>query len=133
MSRKRSLILAISLLSLMAISGPVGAAEPAVDPDTSVSVENATVAPESAGATPIQPDPTIINPRPNTWDRIVVSSDGLTLDIYFWMGIEEVLHRREQVRPLGFTLLLELDQLHHVAETSFLTTEGVIGTENNVL
>jgi hypothetical protein len=89
MSRKRCLILAISLLSLMAISGPVGATEPAVDPDTSVSVENASVAPEGAGATPIQPDPTVTNPRPHTWDRIVVSSDGLMLDIYFWMGIEE--------------------------------------------
>lgn len=47
------------------------------------------VATDEFGATPIEADATVQDPRPHPWDRIVVASDGVTLDIFFWMGILE--------------------------------------------
>jgi len=89
MSRRLTLIVAAALLSLLAASGAVVASEPEIDPDTTVSIENSDPGLELPGATPIQPDPTITDPRPHAWDHIAVSSDGMTLSIYFWMVIED--------------------------------------------
>ena len=73
-SRSLGISLATLALGLVTMSGGVAAADPM------------DVGP---GVTPITPDPTVVDPRPHAWDRIVVGSDGRTLDIHFWMGIEE--------------------------------------------
>ena len=61
-------------------------------------------------ATPIEPDPAVLDPRPTAWDHVVVSADGRSLEVYFWMGVEDCygLHSVE-VAPsdsgIGITLL----------------------------
>ncbi len=61
-------------------------------------------------ATPIDPDPAVLDPRPTAWDHVVVSADGRSLEVYFWMGVEDCygLHSVE-VTPadggIGITLL----------------------------
>ena len=89
MLRGLALIIAAAALGLAAVSGAVVASEPALDLDDPVSSDLIEPLPGEIGATPIEPDPTVENPRPHAWDRIVVSSDGLTLSVYFWMGIEK--------------------------------------------
>lgn len=60
-------------------------------------------------ATPIEPDPAVLDPRPTAWDHVVVSADGKSLEVYFWMGVEDCygLHSIE-VAPsdsgIGITL-----------------------------
>lgn len=80
-------------LGLIAVAGSAGAAEPTIDPDTAVSSDATSAAsttlPDDLGATPIEPDPTVTDPHPQAWDQITVASDGRTLSIYFWMGVEE--------------------------------------------
>ena len=39
-------------------------------------------------ATPIEPDPAVLDPRPTAWDHVVVSADGRSLEVSFWMGVE---------------------------------------------
>ena len=90
MSTRFALILATVVLSLVAASAPVVANEPSIDPDQAVSVEtvnSGTI--DESGATKIEPDPTVANARPHAWDHIVVGADGLTLSVYFWMGVED--------------------------------------------
>ncbi len=74
MSRRLFAAIATALLSATLLVGAVAATSPV---------------PDEFGATPIAADPTVIDARPHAWDRIIVSSDGRTLDIFFWMGIEE--------------------------------------------
>jgi hypothetical protein len=88
MSRRFLIIIATLALGLSATAGAVTATEPAVDPDAAVGIENVVPAPTDGGATPIEPDPSVTDPRPHSWDSILVGSDGRTLAIYFWMGIE---------------------------------------------
>jgi hypothetical protein len=40
-------------------------------------------------ATPIEPDPSVVDARPTPWDHIVVAADGRSLEVYFWMGVTE--------------------------------------------
>jgi hypothetical protein len=40
-------------------------------------------------ATPIEPDPAVVDARPTPWEHIVVSADGRTLEVFFWMGVTE--------------------------------------------
>lgn len=40
-------------------------------------------------ATPIEPDPAVRDPRPTAWDHVVVSADGRSLEVSFWMGVED--------------------------------------------
>jgi len=40
-------------------------------------------------ATLIEPDPTVTDPQPHTWDSVSVASDGTSLSVYFWMGVPE--------------------------------------------
>lgn len=40
-------------------------------------------------ATPIEPDPAVLHPRPTAWDHVVVSADGRSLEVFFWMGVED--------------------------------------------
>jgi len=89
MSRRLAFIIAAAALSLVAVSGAVVASEPALDLDDPVSSGIIEPMPDEIGATPIEPDPTVTNPLPHAWDRIVVSPDGLTLSVYFWNGIED--------------------------------------------
>jgi len=89
MTKRLFLVIAAALLTVVAASATVVASEPEVDPDTTVSSPNIDIVEDPIGATPIEPDPTVVEVRPHAWDRIVVSSDGLTLSIYFWMGIPE--------------------------------------------
>lgn len=88
MSRAFALALAAAL-SLAATSGAVVGSEPEVDPEAAVSTVNLDPMADPIGATAIEPDPTVTNPRPHSWDRVVVGTDGLTLSVYFWMGIED--------------------------------------------
>ncbi len=89
MSTRFALILATVVLSLVAAAAPVVANEPSIDPDQAVSVENVDSGIDETGSTMIGPDPTVTNARPHAWDHIVVGADGLTLSVYFWMGIED--------------------------------------------
>ncbi|MFO7534005.1 MAG: hypothetical protein R6W93_16235 [Candidatus Limnocylindrales bacterium] len=109
MSTRFSLILATVVLSLVAASAPVVANEPSIDPDAAVSDENAVSNTDQTGATRVEPDPTVMSPRPHAWDHIVVSADGLTLSVYFYMGIEEChgLHS-VTVGPTGAGIELQL-------------------------
>lgn len=68
------------VLAAMAPWAIVSATEPAVD--------SVVTAPLELGAIPTEPDPTVTDPRPHAWDRVVVHGDGVTLDVFFWMGIE---------------------------------------------
>jgi hypothetical protein len=61
-------------------------------------------------ATPIEPDPAVLDPRPTAWDHVVVSADGKSLEVTFWMGVEACygLHSIEVVPSdsgIGITLL----------------------------
>lgn len=67
-------ILGVTLLTLGSVAG-AGAQE--------------VVPVDEFGATAIEADATVQDPRPHTWDRVVVASDGVTLNIFFWMGIEQ--------------------------------------------
>ena len=90
MSRKIPIALVLAIVSIGSISVVTLAADGSEDQsEASVSVENTGSLPDDLGAVMIEPDPTVTSPRPHAWDRIVVSSDGLGLDIYFWMGIED--------------------------------------------
>jgi hypothetical protein len=40
-------------------------------------------------AIPITPDPTVTNATPQPWESVSVASDGTSLRVYFWMGVEE--------------------------------------------
>ena len=40
-------------------------------------------------ATPIEPDPAVLDPRPTAWDHVIVSADGRSLEVTFWMGVED--------------------------------------------
>jgi hypothetical protein len=90
MPRKLALITVLALFGVMAL-GSLSAAQDTFEdpPDTAVSDEYSETQPPEPLATPIEPDPTVTNPRPHAWERIVVGTDGRTLDIYFWMGIED--------------------------------------------
>jgi hypothetical protein len=61
-------------------------------------------------ATPIEPDPAVLDPRPTAWDHVVVSADGRSLEVYFWMGVEDCygLHSVDVVPSdggIGITLM----------------------------
>jgi hypothetical protein len=75
------------VLSVLALGGATVATEPIFD-DRPAGVDTVVPVPEELGATPIEPDPTVRDPRPHAWDRVVVHGDGVTLDVFFWMGIE---------------------------------------------
>ncbi len=87
------LILLTIALGLTTVAGSVVAAEPTIGPDTAVSSDAAssssTTPPDDPSATIIEPDPSVMDPRPQAWDQISVASDGRALSIYFWMGVEE--------------------------------------------
>ncbi len=40
-------------------------------------------------ATAIEPDPAVTDARPTPWDHVVVSADGRSLEVYFWMGVTD--------------------------------------------
>jgi hypothetical protein len=40
-------------------------------------------------ATLIEPDATVTDPTPHSWESVSVASDGMTLSVYFWMGVPE--------------------------------------------
>jgi hypothetical protein len=109
MTTRLSLILAAIVFSLVAVSAPVVANEPSIDPDAAVSDENGDSNTDETGATRVEPDPTVTSPRPHAWDHIVVSADGLTLSVYFYMGIEEChgLHS-VTLSPAGAGIELQL-------------------------
>lgn len=88
MSRRLGPITLLVLVASLAIAGPVAAQEAFEDPPDDVTEGSGLVADE-LGAVPATPDPTVVDPRPHPWDRVVVASDGRSLDVYFWMGIED--------------------------------------------
>lgn len=87
MTRQSLLVVASVALAIIALGAPVAAASERSDTgDTTGYVVEPGV---DTGATFIEPDPSIIDPRPSAWDHIIVSPDGRTLAVYFWMGIEQ--------------------------------------------
>lgn len=40
-------------------------------------------------ATLIEPDPSVADPRPHSWESVSVANDGTSLSVYFWMGVPE--------------------------------------------
>jgi hypothetical protein len=40
-------------------------------------------------AIPISPDPSVVGAAPHPWESVSVASDGRSLSVYFWMGVEE--------------------------------------------
>ena len=83
--------------------------EPGMD-DPACAAADVSVPECTETATPIEPDPAVLAPRPTAWDHVVVSADGRSLEVYFWMGVEDCygLHSVE-VTPsdsgIGITLL----------------------------
>ena len=83
--------------------------EPGID-DPACAAADVFVPECTETATPIEPDPAVLTPRPTAWDHVVVSPDGRSLEVYFWMGVEDCygLHSVE-VTPsdsgIGITLL----------------------------
>ncbi len=89
MYRRNVITFAMLVLSLTVNPITTLANEPTLGPDTVVSCDAASTLPDVSGATPIEPDPTVTDPRPQPWDQITVAADGQTLSVYFWMGVEE--------------------------------------------
>ncbi len=89
MPPRLALVLAAVLLSLGAVSATVIASEPTNDPDDAISADGLEPVSNEADATPIEPDPTVTDPHPHAWEQIVVGADGVTLSIYFSMGVED--------------------------------------------
>jgi len=84
--RITSALLSGLLLVTMAASAAVAQSpSTGVEPSAPVSTPAATPDPTD-GATPIVPDPRIINAVPQPWTQIDVAPDGTTLTVYFWMG-----------------------------------------------
>jgi hypothetical protein len=85
------IVLTVASIALAGLAVPA-AAQPSQAPDTPVcmtldpSVDPATC---GDGATAIDPDPGVLDPRPIAWDHIVVAPDGRSLTVYFWMGVQE--------------------------------------------
>jgi hypothetical protein len=109
MSRRYVAILAAVALSLAALSGPMAASEPNAGLDTTVSSENTEPIFDELGATPIAPDPKVIDPRPQAWDHVIISPDGTMLWVHFWGGVLECngLHSVE-VSPTASGIDLQL-------------------------
>ena len=91
-ARRIALALMGGALLLVGGTGAVGATET----DTDLEASDCYVADgslEGAGCGQhtivIEPDPTVTSPTPHAWDRVVVGADGVTLDVYFWMGVRE--------------------------------------------
>ena len=64
---------------------------------------------DDPGAVPILPDATVENVLPHAWDHVIVASDGVTLHVFFWMGVEACngLHSVE-VAPTEFGIDVQL-------------------------
>ena len=45
--------------------------------------------PLPVGATTVEPQPGIVDAIPHAWDHIDVASDGKTITVYYWGGVEE--------------------------------------------
>lgn len=80
------------VLTLVLLGLPVGAQAQELEPaptggDACAVVE--TPAACAPVATPIEPDPAVLDASPTPWDHITVSDDGRTLEVYFWMGVPE--------------------------------------------
>ena len=92
---RRLLIVLVIVFTLTSIvfALPAIAEEGAVRPSPALE-EGCLVEPETGdgcgeSATPIEPDPTVLDPQPTPWERIEVAADGRSLSITFWMGVEE--------------------------------------------
>jgi hypothetical protein len=101
------------VLTLGLLAGAWPALGKDVDPgtdDPAFATTDVSVPECTETATPIEPDPAVLAPRPTAWDHVVVSADGRSLEVYFWMGVEDCygLHSVE-VTPsdsgIGITLL----------------------------
>ena len=87
--------LAVSLVAVLLASGAVSAQDgsPAATdgPDTPVSMGPMTPAPAdptAGGATLAVPRDDLSDIRTQPWDHIDVGSDGRTLTVYFWNGVD---------------------------------------------
>ncbi len=65
-------------------SGNPGEGQTPSGPNRAVPVPVPPVA--TNGATAVEPDPRIVDLRKQAWDHITVSSDGRSLEVYFWGG-----------------------------------------------
>lgn len=93
-----AVLVRLALPALLAASlavaggGAVSLAQEASEPVTVTCVPapgEAPVDPCADGSIPVVADPTLNDPRPTAWERIVVGPDGRTLEVYFWMGVLE--------------------------------------------
>ncbi len=64
---------------------------------------------DDLGSVPILPDASVENALPHAWDHVIVASDGVTLHVFFWMGVEACngLHSVE-VTPTEFGIEVRL-------------------------
>jgi hypothetical protein len=82
-------------LSLLLVAGLGGAVAQAQDASEQPAAKVATGGCLAGGADcqetaiPITPDPTVTNAVPHPWESVSVASDGMSLSVYFWMGVEE--------------------------------------------
>ncbi|MGZ8726512.1 MAG: hypothetical protein ACXWW1_08620 [Aeromicrobium sp.] len=59
------------------------------DPITGPPIDEPPLDPTfPGGATPVEPQPGIVDSLPHAWDRIDVASDGRTITVYYWGGVE---------------------------------------------
>lgn len=102
----------VGAVTLVLVGLPVGSR--AQEPDAGASDESVCAVVETPAdcgtmATPIEPDPAVIDARPTPWDHIVVAADGTSLEVYFWMGVTECygLHSVEvRQGPAGLSVAL---------------------------
>jgi hypothetical protein len=40
------------------------------------------------GATPVEPVPGVVDSTPHAWDHIDIASDGRTITVYYWGGVD---------------------------------------------
>jgi hypothetical protein len=98
-TQPRRLVLSlIGLLALAAVAPATASAQspaPSDAPAAKVAVsplcdpENAPlVAGCLVDATPVEANPSLVDPQPVPFDHVTVGPDGTTLTVYFWMGAE---------------------------------------------
>ena len=85
----------VIVLSLVLVAGLGGAAVQAQGASEGPAAKMATGGCLAGGADcletaiPITPDPTVTDAAPHPWESVSVASDGTSLSVHFWMGVEE--------------------------------------------
>jgi hypothetical protein len=84
--------MALSIVLVAALGGTVAQAQDASEAPAAKVATGGCLAGGAdclETAIPITPDPTVTDAVPHPWESVSVASDGTSLSVYFWMGVEE--------------------------------------------